>query len=189
MGRVLGSVLLLMLLVPLVASAQTEEIPKLDPAQLTGDWVVLSEVSADATELTEGYTAKWLAYLGGPAGARVEVVVVRVEDSPAAIRGSWEGVNELFDNLRVEFDADYASERDLQDRAGPTECSDLRRMEGTDALASPIPIGVTLCAADPDLIVLATASGEVNGLSGYRASDAVVELILRHEGVGTPIPS
>lgn len=176
----------LLLSPPVFVLAQGADVPRVALSQLEGEWVILDETSGTATATDAEALAASAMYLGGPEGARATVVTLRVADSPASVRRLWDQSNELFDDLRVEFEADYSSERELAEFSGPSGCTDARRMTGTDSIATIIPVGVTLCAADPDLIVLAYASGEVNGLTGFRASDALVELVLRQDAEATP---
>jgi hypothetical protein len=44
------------------------------------------------------------------------------------------------------------------------------------------PTGITLCAADPHLIVVAVASGGVNDRTGYEAADVVVKASIEGRG-------
>jgi hypothetical protein len=55
----------------------------------------------------------------------------------------------------------------------PPGCAEAKRVEGIDEQDT-FPTGVTLCAADPDLILLAVASGAIGDETGYRAADAVI---------------
>lgn len=44
------------------------------------------------------------------------------------------------------------------------------------------PTGVTLCAADPDLIVVTVASRGINDRTGFQAADGVVKAIIEGRG-------
>jgi hypothetical protein len=112
-----------------------------------------------------------------------------VDEGLTAVRDSWELSNDYFDHYSFNMDEEYGSEEDLEDRPLPEGCADGRRTFGSDAvLGEDFPAGVTLCAADPDMIILAYASGAVDGQTGYLASDRLVELVLDQADTGTPSP-
>jgi hypothetical protein len=122
-----------------------------------------------------------IAVLTGPAGARVLAVAMLVTDERVAVRRSWEEASDLFHKYSGELE--YDSDRDeILDRLPlPPGCIEAKRIDGTArqlGLDTGIPMGLTLCAADPDVIVLAVVSGELGALSGHDASDGVASLML-----------
>jgi hypothetical protein len=132
-----------------------------------------------------------LGVYAGPAGARVLAVVMLVTDSRVAVRRSWEEATDLFHQYSGELT--YDRERsDVLDRLPPPPgCVEAKRIDGTArqlGLDTGIPMGLTLCAADPDVVLLVVASGPVGALTGYEASDAVASLILRAAPPATPVP-
>ncbi len=152
------------------------ELP-LEPNTLGDDWSVLEERferGGDGSVLTKGLGAAYV----GPSGGRIFVYALHVAEGPAAARESWEFANSFFDEMRAEVSYDFGRERDLENEALLAGCADMRRLDGTDALLPEIQFGMTLCAADPDLIVFAYVSGEIHNLGGYAASDHVVGLVV-----------
>ena len=71
----------------------------------------------------------------------------------------------------------------------PPGCAKAARAEGTDAAAE-FPGGLTRCAVDPDVILLAVVSGDLAGRSGARAADALIAAALAAAGedLATPKP-
>ena len=117
--------------------------------------------------------------LVGPSGARVVAAAMLVTHDRVAVRRSWEAAIALFDNFSGELE--YLSGRDdeLDTVPPPAGCAEAKRIDGTArqlGIDTGIPMGVTLCAAEPDVIVLVVASGTVLGLTGYEASDAIAAL-------------
>lgn len=144
-------------------------------------WVVVAE---EPVLDQEGVESAAQATYAGPSGSRVYVLAYVTESGAAAIRRGWELANEIFDNSRFRFDYDYGSEQDAEALRPPTGCSDARRTSGGDYAFGPaFPAGLTLCAADPDVIVFAVVSGKVLGETGIAASDAVVSMM-----IGNAIP-
>lgn len=184
-----AAMLSLFLAIPTATLAQDVAPEDLLPpsGSLQGDWtlqatnITPSDPSAIA-QLAQGI------YLG-PEGSRATVLVGRIHEGPAAARTAWDLFGNSFDGIRVGFDADYGSERDLANLVADVPgCADMRRMNGTEEVISDIPVGVSLCAADPDLMVLVYASGTVNGRTGHQASDALVALALNQGVASTPTP-
>jgi hypothetical protein len=153
-------------------------------------WSVLTADAAAVTDLASAFRDLATANYGGPNGARAYVVVLLVAEGMTAVRDAWELSNGYFDNYRLNTDYEFDSEESLEGRPLPEGCADARRTFGTDeVLGEVFPVGISLCAADPDMIILAYASGEVDGQTGYLASDRLVELVLEHRAAGTPSPS
>ena len=118
---------------------------------------------------------------GGPNGARLTIAVLRVAPGMTAVRSSWEFGNPAFEAFRGEIDYGYDSSRETSLAATPPPqgCADARRTYGIEEIGlDAFSVGITLCAADPDAIVLVVASGELAGLSGSQASDRAVEVVL-----------
>lgn len=186
---------LLLFVVALLASggsagAQADPRPGLlpDAATIGGGWVLVAkEPSGD---LDASFRDGAFGVYAGPDGARTVVSIYAVATGMTAIRQSWEIANGVFDGYRGEIDYrfDASIERDLTAAAAPDGCADVRRIEGAEKYGyGHIPMGMTLCAADPDLIVLAFVSGPVGDRTGHEASDAVVEAVLAGRGGATPV--
>jgi hypothetical protein len=132
-----------------------------------------------------------VAVFAGPGGARVVAAVMLVTQERVAVRRSWESAMSLYDNYSGELE--YLSGRDdeLDTVPPPPGCVEAKRIDGTArqlGIDLGIPMGVTLCAAEPDLTVLVVASGIVLGLSGYEASDAIASLMVATKPQPTPVP-
>lgn len=127
------------------------------------------------------------AVYGGPEGARAVVFVWLTQDSGTTSRRAWASTTQLFDSYRDLFAgaADPSAASRLAPLPAPAGCAEATRAEGPDARLL-FPGGLTLCAVDPDVIILAIASGAIDGKQGHAASDALVELALDHAGKATP---
>lgn len=154
----------------------------LPAAEAIGDgWIETSRAGiAPGPELfREGVRAVY----GGPEGARVLVYVWLTQDGETARQGAWQTTAAFLLAKSQQWAADTSS---LQVGAASTPsplsgCTDLGRAEGVDP-DSQIPGGLTLCAVDPDVIVMTIVSGELDGASGSQASDALVQLALETGG-------
>lgn len=113
----------------------------------------------------------------GPAGSRIIIVSLLVSESRAAIRESWDEAGQLLDSVRAEFVSGYYSGEALERRAPPAGCVAAKHLEGVENLAL-LPVGATMCAVDPDGILIAMVLGTFQGEDGVAASDAVVALLL-----------
>lgn len=115
------------------------------------------------------------AVYAGPDGVRVAVLVFLVTNDRVAIRQSWEEATGTFDSYRYNLAAnyDFSQLERLEGLEPPPGCVEAKRAEGTDNYFGFL-AGVTMCAIDPDVIVIAATSGEVAGDSGYGASDTVI---------------
>jgi hypothetical protein len=118
---------------------------------------------------------------GGPNGARVVAVTLLLTDTRVAVRRGWENATQLFNNYSYQLDYDYNKIALWDALPPPAGCAEAKRFEGV-ARDFGFPTGITLCAADPDLIIVAVASGLVNDRTGYEASDAVVKAIVEGQG-------
>jgi len=104
-----------------------------------------------------------------------------VTDARVAVRRSWEEASNLYRKYSGELEYDPDRDEILDRQPLPAGCIEAKRIDGTArqlGLDTGIPMGLTLCAADPDVIVLVVVSGAVGPLSGYEASDAVASLML-----------
>lgn len=134
-------------------------------------------LEVDADVFREGA----VTVLAGPNGTRVLAAVMLVTQERVAVRQSWEAAIAIFDNYSGELE--YISGRgdELNGEPPPAGCVEAKRIDGTArqlGIDTGIPMGVTLCAAEPDLIVLTVVSGSVLELNGYAASDAIASLIV-----------
>jgi hypothetical protein len=169
------------------ALAQDSPAAKLlpDAANLGSSWSTVSGVPKQEGRASSGTSWANMEYIG-PNGARVLVTVYVVAAGPKAARDTWEIANRQFDVLRFSFDSAYGRERDLEEAPVVGGCADMRRVDGSEEVFSRIPVGLTLCAADPDILVIAYVSGEVRNLTGYAAADLLVELVLSRAGRPSP---
>ena len=132
-----------------------------------------------------------LVTYGGPAGARVVLAALLVTDDRVAVRAAWEEAIKVYDRYRNDLSYDEGYAEELAMLPPPEGCAEAKRIKGVSEQDTFL-TGVTLCAADPDVILLAVVSGPVAGLTGYRASDAAVTAVLGGgavgAGVATPSP-
>ena len=158
------------------ASAQQETpepgpnaVKLLPKADLLGEGWMQTEVrGVDAA--VDLFDEAAVASYGGPEGARAVVYSYLVTDSRAAVRQSWEATSRVFDNYRARLGYDYARDEQLAQIAAPEGCTEAKRSEGEhDAFFAPA--AVTMCAADPDRIVIAVVMGGIDGVTDYTASD------------------
>jgi hypothetical protein len=114
--------------------------------------------------------------LTGPAGARLVLVVLLVTRDRVAVRRSWESALKIYDNYSGELEHLAGRDDELNSVPPPPGCVEAKRIDGTAkqlGIDTGIPMGITLCAADPDIVVIAVASGMVGGKTGFEASDAI----------------
>ncbi len=186
MIRLIAAALTIFLMAPVAVSAQ--EIDVLPPTYvLEGDWVLQppSITPSDPSAITQLVKGVYL----GPKGSRVTVLFARVHEGAAAIRTSWDLINADFDKARGTFEGEFGIEDDLAEIPVVVGCAEMRRTSGVDRAIPDIAVGVSLCAADPDVLVLVYVSGEVNGFSGHQVSDAVVTQVLNQAAEATPTTS
>jgi hypothetical protein len=192
---IVGFAFLLTVAPTLVGAVQDDEVLPVTPgagkylpaaSDLGPGWSKIWEAGIDpgADLFQEGVKAVY----GGANGSRAVVYAWVIQDSTTAVRRSWESTAELLGNQRYEWASDYdwsqADEIDSLDP--PAGCVESSRDEGTDP-NSQFPAGLTLCAVDPDVIVLTIVSGELADESGYLASDTLVQLALQNSRA-TPTP-
>lgn len=114
----------------------------------------------------------------GPNGSRIVVVSLLITENRVAIRQSWEDARELLDNVRSRSSTDYARDEALKTMDPPAGCVEAKRIEGTENFVL-APVGGTMCAVDPDGILIAVVFGGFGERSGVAASDAVIEAALK----------
>ncbi len=154
-----------------------------DPATLGDGWSLVRTGGLDLP--TDLFRAGTLGVYTGPAGARILAAAMLVTESRVAVRRSWEEAADLYHNYSGELA--YDSDRDdILDRLPPPAgCVEAKRIDGTArqlGLDTGIPMGLTLCAADPDVILLVAVSGALGTLTGHDASDAIASLMLGAAG-------
>ena len=149
--------------------------------ELGADWIDVWQAGIDpgAELFKEGVKGVY----GGPGGSRAIVFAWVIQDSVTAVRRSWEATTDLFDSFRYETadNYDYSAVDDLKSMDPPPGCVEASRAEGASSKQQ-FPAGITLCAVDPDVVVLAIVSGELDGKQGYAASDALIATVLEHAG-------
>lgn len=157
------------------------------PAALGPDWTLIAASHSDTS--SEGLASMASAMYGGSAGSRVFARIFIVAPGPAAASQSSITANDAFAGLRgLVRERPASGGSALDDQPKPAGCSDAQPVEGQDANFPDFPAGITLCAADPDLIVLVGVFGSFGGLSGVQASDAVLDTIVRGWSAATPTP-
>jgi hypothetical protein len=159
------------------------------PAALGPDWSLIGASHSDTMSPSTGFTSMASAMYGGSEGSRIFVRVFVVASGATAVRQARDTANDAFAGLRGLVRERAASgSSSLDTRPGPTGCNDAQRADGQDANFSDFAAGVTLCAVDPDLIILVGVFGSFDGLSGFPASDTVVENIVHGQVAATPAP-
>ena len=181
------------MIAPVVTLAQDDTLPVTPgagqylpaAADLGAGWVEIwrGGIAPGPELFREGVKAVY----GGPAGARAIVFVWVTLDSATVVRRSWEATTQIFDDYRLEFANDYdrTAAKTLDTLSPPAGCAEAARAEGA-ASKQQFPGGLTLCAVDPDVIVLGIVSGALDGKQGHLASDALVEMALDRVAVATP---
>jgi plastocyanin len=123
---------------------------------------------------------------GGPEGARVMLFAILVDEG--RVRRGWEEATAIYENVRYNVYYDYEVEEQLRNVPPPPGCAEAKRIEGKTYFDG-FDVGVTLCAADPDLILLAVASGRVNDEIGFAAADNAIDAALEAGGISTEPPA
>jgi len=126
-----------------------------------------------------------VASYGGPRGSHAVVFVYLVTESRVAIRQSWEAATEWFDSYRYELDYDYEREGFLENLPAPEGCVEAKRSDGQDSDFL-MPGAVTLCAADPDVIVLAVVIGGIDEVTDYTITDWVAGMTASGQEIPKP---
>jgi hypothetical protein len=112
----------------------------------------------------------------GPAGGRILIVTLLLTESRVAVRQGWEDATELLALIVDDASTDAVRTEQLATLPPPPGCVEAKRNEGTQHILLQ-PLGVTMCAVDPDLIVIASVSGDWSGQAGTAASDHLVALV------------
>lgn len=188
MALVAGAGLAASLAVPALARDTARD--RLPSPQIFGPEWRASTATADPADLSAAFVDGAYGVYGGPAGARVVIGYYVVAEGMTAVRQSWQDGNAEFEAYRSGISYNYETQRETETAAYPLPdgCADARRTYGVDKIGIRVfPVGLTLCAADPNVILMIYASGTVNGLTGYAASDFVATSVLG-ETPATPEP-
>ena len=185
---------LLLTLAPQSSRAQDDNAPAVsllpDAGSLGDDWALLS--TGFPGQRHPAFRAAAVATYGGPFGARVVLDTMLVAAEVTAPLEAWErGVAYLqwYDENMLR-ESNPQRDQELAGMEPPPGCADALRIEGRERIGTTaFPIGVTLCAVAPDLILVAAVSGELNGLAGVAAADAVIDVTLAAMGMATPAPA
>lgn len=152
-----------------------------DPTSFGNGWTLSETVSPDilarySFEMSPDVFREGAAgvYLG-PDGARIVLVSLLLTENRVAIRKSWEDAGNLLNNAGLRINNDYSRDKALETMEPPAGCVEAKRIEGIETFFLQ-PAGGTMCAVDPDAVLLAVAFGNFSGKSGVEASDAVIEL-------------
>jgi hypothetical protein len=182
-SRLVAVALAALSLVPAVAVAQ-EATPAADPSGRSLAYLPAAAALGDGWTATPGQhldvsadvfiDASAVTYLG-PGGARVLVRAYVNQPGRTALQRSWEAVTEDGDAIRSGL---WLFVRELGTPSLPGGCVDAKRFEGADPVFA-IAVGITQCAAEPDVTILVVASGTVDGRSGAAASDHVASLAVQ----------
>jgi hypothetical protein len=113
----------------------------------------------------------------GPNGSRIVVVSLLITENRVAIRQSWEDATKLLDAVRTRTTTDFTHDQTLETMEAPNGCVEAKRIEGIENIAL-LPAGGTMCAIDPDVILIAVVLGDYADQSGVAASDAVIGVVL-----------
>lgn len=153
-----------------------------DPAVLGAGWSLADTVSPDIIArynftmspdvFREGAAGTYL----GPGGARVVIVTLLLTDNRVAIRKSWEDATALLDAIAYRVSTDYERNEQLEQMDPPAACVEAKRAEGVEQIYL-VPFGATMCAIDPDVVVIVAVSGAALDATGIDASDAVLGLM------------
>lgn len=146
-------------------------------------WALAQTVSPDVLDLyafkmspdtfREGAAGVYL----GPKGAQIIFVSLLTTNSRVAVRKSWEDASKLLDGIGNLASLNYEKTRDLTTAEPPTNCVEAKRAEAAEYFTGSI-VGATMCAIDPDGILIAITIGDIGGSTGVTASDAVIEVAL-----------
>jgi hypothetical protein len=175
-----------------------EAAKHLPSAKLLGKgWVLSNTVSPDTLSpysftmspdvFREGAAGIYL----GPQGAQVVFVSLLITTNRVAIRQSWDDANKLVNGIGLFVNQDYSGTSDLEGQDPPKGCVEAARTIGSEQFIG-LPVGSTICAIDPDGILVAITVGTVSGNTGTTAADAVIESAINKTAVvpaETPTPT
>jgi hypothetical protein len=172
--------LLAWFVVPLTTLAQEPPPRALFPStdDLGPDWLQQSVFDVPLTEYP--YFDRFAAAIYmGPRGSRILIGYTQVAEGATATRQAWEEMVGAVSIYSQSMTVDYTGQTDLDTVPPVVGCNDMRRVEGTDRVfAAAVPVGISLCAVDPDVLILTYVSGNVAGYEGYEASDLMIEMML-----------
>src|SRR5215204_1941759 len=94
----------------------------------------------------------------GPAGSRIVIVLLLITENRVAIRQSWEDATKLLDAVRTRTTTDFERDQALEMMDPAAGCVEAKRIEGIENFAL-LPVGGTMCAIDPDIILIAVVLG------------------------------
>ncbi|MER3437117.1 MAG: hypothetical protein C4346_05695 [Chloroflexota bacterium] len=162
----------------------------IDPAALGDGWSLHHTISPDALypyshEMSPAVFREGAAGIYvGPEGSRVIAVALLVTESRVAIRKSWEDASDLLHRFTANVSEDWDRERELETADPPAGCVEAKRTEGTE-YGFGLPFGATMCAIDPDVILIVGVFGTVQERSGVAASDTIVTAMIPTDQVLT----
>ena len=113
----------------------------------------------------------------GPNGSRIVIVSLLITENRVAIRQSWEVATKLLDTVRTRASTDFERDQALATMDAPNTCVEAKRIEGVENFAL-LPVGGTMCAIDPDGILIAVVMGAFTDQSGVAAADAVTGIVV-----------
>lgn len=116
----------------------------------------------------------------GPDGSRIVIVSLLITENRVAIRQSWEDATKLLDAVGTRSSTDYTRDKVLKTMEAPTGCVEAKRIEGIENFVL-LPVGGTMCAVDPDGILIGIVLGQFGEQTGVAASDAVIGVALGAE--------
>lgn len=154
-----------------------------DAAALGSGWAIEQTVSPDllarySFEMTPDVFREGAAGIyAGPNGSHIVVVSLLITENRVAIRQSWEDATELMDNVRSRTSTDYERDQALETMDPPSSCVEAKRIEGIENFIL-APVGGTMCAVDPDGILIAVVFGNFGEQTGVAASDEVIGTVL-----------
>jgi hypothetical protein len=113
----------------------------------------------------------------GPNGSRIVIVSLLITENRVAIRQSWEDATKLLDAVRTRTTTDFQRDQALETMDPPSGCVEAKRIEGLENFTL-LPVGGTMCATDPDGILIAVVMGAFADQSGVAGSDAVTGIVV-----------
>jgi hypothetical protein len=100
-------------------------------------------------------------------------VSLLITENRVAIRQSWEDATKLLDAVSSRATTDFQRDAALKTMDPPKGCVEAKRIEGVENFVL-LPVGGTMCAIDPDGILIAIVLGTLSEQTGVAASDAVI---------------
>jgi hypothetical protein len=120
---------------------------------------------------------------GGPGGSRAVIYVWITQPDDATAQRAWKTTDDFMTSVQPQWGSVYTPSwsGELAQLSPPAGCANAARADGLDA-STRFPVGMTLCAVEPDVIVLTIVSGTYAGQHGYLASDALLAKALAVAG-------